>query len=85
MRFIPYLLPQGTEPGMSDDNNDLLIDLQTRLAFQDQALNELNTVVTDQQQQIDRLLLQLRLLSDQFKMLEDSVDNKQGDEPPPHY
>ena len=69
---------------MSDDI-DMLVDLQTRLAFQDQAITELNEVITDQQKQIDRLQAQLTILNDQLKMLEDSVDSKPADEKPPHY
>ena len=32
-----------------------IVDLQTRMAFQDGVIEQLNQVVTDQQQQIDRL------------------------------
>ena len=40
---------------MSKDNEsqvDVLNDLQSRLAFQDQAINDLSDVIADQQQQI---------------------------------
>ena len=72
-----------------DTDHDLLVDLQTRLAFQDQTVNELNDVVASQQQQIDRLQLQLKSLSDRLNGLEESVDKTAGikpaDEKPPHY
>lgn len=72
-----------------DTDHDLLFDLQTRLAFQDQTVNELNDVVASQQQQIDRLQLQLKSLSDRLNGLEESVDKSTGikpaDEKPPHY
>ncbi len=34
--------------------NDDIVDLQTRMAFQDGLLEQLNEVVTSQQKQIDR-------------------------------
>ena len=72
-----------------DTDHDLLVDLQTRLAFQDQTVNELNDVVASQQQQIDRLQLQLKSLSDRLNGLEECVDKsasiKSADEKPPHY
>jgi len=72
-----------------DIDQDLLVDLQTRSAFQDQTINELNDVVASQQQQIDRLQLQVKSLSDRLNGLEESVDKSAGikpaDEKPPHY
>jgi SlyX protein len=72
-----------------DTDNNLLVDLQTRLAFQDQTINELNDVVASQQQQIDRLQLHLKSFSDRLNGLEESVDKTAGikpaDEKPPHY
>ena len=77
---------------MTADNDsilDQLVDLQTRLAFQDDTINTLNDVIASQQQQIDRLQLQLKSLSDRINGLEESVDksagNKPADEKPPHY
>jgi SlyX protein len=67
------------------DIEALLVDLQTRLAFQDQAISELNEVITDQQQQIDRLREELRLAGDKLKVLEESVEISAPDEKPPHY
>ena len=70
-------------------DQDLLVDLQTLSAFHDQTINELNDVVASQQQQIDRLQLQLKSLSDRLNGLEESVDKTAGikpaDEKPPHY
>lgn len=46
-----------------------LIELETRLAFQDKTLEELNEVVTSQQQQLDRLAEELRLLTNRLHPL----------------
>ena len=46
-----------------------LIELETRLAFQEKTIEELNEVVTRQQEQIDRLEEELRLLAARFRPL----------------
>jgi len=67
-----------------------LIDLQTKLAFQDQHLHELTDIVTAQQKQIDQLRAELKLFREQLGDIEDA--HHQGaqpfspvDEKPPHY
>lgn len=66
--------------------NDDIIDLQTRLAFQDGLLEELNQVVTDQQKQIDRLELMLTTFRAQLESVQHTQMASQSDEPPPpHY
>ena len=66
--------------------NDDLIDLQTQLAFQEQTIAELNDVMTSQQKQIDLLRLEIKLLKEQFGVLEDRIDSGPAqDERPPHY
>ncbi|WP_286804654.1 MULTISPECIES: SlyX family protein [unclassified Marinimicrobium] len=75
---------------MSD--SDTLEDLQSRLAFQEQTLTDLNDVVARQTEQIDRLEQQLRALADKYRDLRDAVEQSPGeeggspaDERPPHY
>lgn len=66
--------------------SDELIELQTQLAFQEQTIAELNEVLTSQQQQIDLLRLELKLLKEQLGLLEDRVDSgPPQNERPPHY
>ncbi|MCL4141143.1 UNVERIFIED_CONTAM: hypothetical protein GTU68_008670 [Idotea baltica] len=63
-----------------------MIDLQTRLSFQDDLLDELNQVVTDQQHQIMRLESALTALQVQFKTLQaDNTPDDAAEPPPPHY
>lgn len=70
----------------SNNDQDKLVDLQSRLAFQDQTINELNDALTSQQQQIDKLQYQLKLLNDKLvDMEEGTFDINQGEEKPPHY
>jgi SlyX protein len=66
--------------------NDDIVDLQTRMAFQDGLLEQLNQVVTSQQQQIDRLETQLKNFKSQLESLQHTQMIQQSDEPPPpHY
>lgn len=65
-----------------------LMDTQTRVAFQEDTLQQLNQVVTNQDQVIRELQQQLKLLAKRF---DDSLyAQEQGttttvDERPPHY
>ncbi len=68
------------------ETQSLIIELQTKLSFQDELLEELNQVVTSQQQQIMRLETAFDALKLQVKTLQ--TDNNQTDTtepPPPHY
>lgn len=66
--------------------NDDIVDLQTRLAFQDGLLEELNDIVTSQQKQIERLETAIAALKSQIETLQQSQMVRPGDEPPPpHY
>lgn len=71
------------------DDTDTLIELQSKLAFQEHTLEELNQVITEQQKQIDRLEQQVLLLRDKCEALEDAQSAPQSgaqqQEKPPHY
>lgn len=66
-----------------------LIEIETKLAHQDQLLIELNDVVTDQQAQLMRLEELCNLLVERIRSLgDDKSDGSDGspqDERPPHY
>ena len=66
--------------------DEQLVELQTRLAFQEDTIARLNDVVTRQQQQIDRLRLALDdvlgLIGDETRPAASTGD---VDERPPHY
>ncbi|MCL6416311.1 SlyX family protein [Aestuariirhabdus sp. Z084] len=64
---------------------DQVIDLQTQLAFQEDTINTLNAVVTRQQQQIDRMEIQLENLKKRFELLPDTQGEEVADQKPPHY
>ncbi len=62
---------------MSDelDNEQRLVELETRIAFQDHIIDDLNGVITSQQEQIDQIESELIAVKSQFKaILSDSGD-----------
>ncbi len=58
--------------------------LEGKVLYQDRTIDELNAVVTKQQDQIDRLTTELESIRELFDGHEEFVDG--GEEPPPpHY
>lgn len=73
---------------MSNENNEAaLVELQSQLAFQEHTIEQLNAVLVSQQQQMDLLKMEIRLLKDKLSTLEDRVEvgGSARDEKPPHY
>ena len=66
--------------------NDRLIDLETRLAFQEDTLDQLNAVVAEQEQRIARLERRLQEALEQLRALTPpDVARPEEETPPPHY
>ena len=67
-------------------SEDRFIDLETRLAHQDQLLNQLNDVVTEQQAKIMQLEELCKALVQRVRSVgEGTSEGDPGDERPPHY
>lgn len=65
---------------------DILVELETRLAFQEHTLQALNDVVTRQQQQIEALVREVNTLKDRLRATAPSpVGPLEDEKPPPHY
>lgn len=63
-----------------------IADLEGRLTFQDDTIDQLNRVVTDQDQRIARLEASLRRTREQVELLLPLMNAGPGeDAPPPHY
>ncbi|BBA32584.1 protein SlyX homolog [Methylocaldum marinum] len=63
-----------------------LVDLETKLAYQEDTIQALNNIVFEQQKQIDQLEAACRLLIDRVGQLAAAADlQKTIDEKPPHY
>ena len=63
-----------------------IIEIETKLAHQDQLLEELNVVLTDQQTQLMRLDELFNAMLERIRSMDNSdLDSVPQDERPPHY
>lgn len=66
--------------------DEQISELQTKVAFQEDTIEQLNQALADQQQQIELLEYKLKHVIDKLKQLEPASVGSEGDEPPPpHY
>ncbi len=71
-----------------NDINDELIELQTRMAYQEDTITQLNDVITKQDADILQLQQQMRLLAkriDELSFAQDNGSEEITNERPPHY
>ena len=67
-------------------DDDRLVEVETKLAYQEDTIQQLNDVICRQQDQIDALRAQYELLVTRVKELDaDRPDGDDIDERPPHY
>lgn len=62
-----------------------LTELEIKISFAEDMIDELNRTVYRQQQQIDRLLAQVETLRDQVQAAAPAEQRSLRDELPPHY
>ncbi len=69
--------------------DEQIIELESRLAFQENSIVELNEIITDQQHQLDRLVTTVEMLDSRLSLLATEATaetaSKPEDEIPPHY
>ncbi|AGH37438.1 Protein slyX [Bibersteinia trehalosi USDA-ARS-USMARC-188] len=84
-----FCLKQPILRKMSSNNTKLqqyLIELETKVAFQEQTIEELNQALIHQQFALDKLQLQVRNLAEKLQGLSSSnVASRSEETPPPHY
>jgi SlyX protein len=68
-------------------SEDRIVELESRLAWQDDLLDQLNRTVTRQEQRISELERYLELVSERYRALSETVDalTPPEDSAPPHY
>lgn len=68
------------------DLENRIIELETKISYQEHLLQELNEVITLQQRQIDKLEKSMRRVLDHLKSTQSSgIARPEDDVPPPHY
>ena len=70
---------------MSEIANRLL-ELETKVAYQDSSLEQLNDIITRLNSQVAKQAEQIRILAQRLKTMPQSqMDNNEEEAPPPHY
>lgn len=68
------------------DHENRLVELETRIAYQEHTLQQLNDVVTEQQARVARLESSLSALHERLREVSENVFRHEGgEEKPPHY
>ena len=65
--------------------NDRIVELETRVAFQEEHLDGLSQLVGRQQLVIDGLRRELEELRERLKVIASAALQRQEEESPPHY
>ncbi len=66
--------------------DDRLIDIETKLSYQESLLDQLNSIIIKQQAELDALKRSLKNLQERISLLnEASSENNNINELPPHY
>ena len=67
-------------------SEERIIELEIKLAYQEDLTQTLNDIVSEQQKQIQRLEESFTLLHQRQQTLAESIESNQADhQPPPHY
>ncbi|MDR0276492.1 MAG: SlyX family protein [Paucimonas sp.] len=62
-----------------------VMELESRLAFQDDTLATLNDVLVEQQRVVERLQLQMAALLKRYEEVMGQYESSEEEAPPPHY
>ncbi|MDH2998447.1 SlyX protein [Pasteurellaceae bacterium LFhippo2] len=70
----------------SEKFTEYLIELETKVAFQEQTIEDLNQAMIAQQFMLDKLQNQVRQLAEKLQGMQPSnVASRSEETPPPHY
>ncbi len=86
-RCATLITPRPSEYIVSADQ-DRIVELETKLAYQEHTIEQLDQSLQQQQQQVSVLQRQLQLLQQQIKNITDNesvTGTAMPEPPPPHY
>lgn len=73
-------------PEKRENISDYLVELETKIAFQEQMIDALNQALIQQQFTLDKVQMQLRHLAEKLQGVAGSnVASRAEETPPPHY
>ncbi len=64
---------------------DRVTELETKVTYQDQIIEDLNQVVSEQRVQIDKLIYQFKKISEKEGSKDSGIVDISLEVPPPHY
>ena len=70
---------------MSVNEEQRLVEIESKLTYQDHLIETLNEIIFAQQKSIDLLETKLSLLTDRFKKADGEAEIGPANEKPPHY
>ena len=74
-----------TDHDLTEETEERFQILENKVLYQDRTIDDLNTVVIRQQDQIDKLTDELRRVLDFLKDPPDNTIDGSEEPPPPHY
>lgn len=72
-------------PQNNSSIRDYLVELETKITFQEQMIEELNLALIQQQFALDKLQTQLRHIAEKLQGVGGNVASRSEETPPPHY
>ena len=66
-------------------DNNTLAELESRIAFQEDAIDKLSEVVARQEMDLEKLTRMVKILHGQLRELSGDDEGAAADVPPPHY
>jgi len=72
---------------MGDSVEEAIISLETRIAFQEKMIDELNHIIYKQQEQVDYLSVKMKEVHRKLSSMDrgENVIHASDEAPPPHY
>ncbi len=69
------------------NDQERITELESRVAFQEDTLDKLNSIVTEQEMEIERLTRMIKIINQNLKSISSELPGSRTEDepPPPHY